>query len=197
MAHAPRPSFDGRLVFVPHENGNLITELSARSGRILRSLAPGDTAAGQPSEVLPTRDGETLYVSMRNEGKIKSIDGDRFVVTGHVAVGTQPESLILTPDEGTLIVSLRGTPAQLALVDTDTFTFQGTIVTGGPGTFGDLAVPSPDGQFVYSTFDAGIAGQGGVAKVDLQRRTVTTWMYPGVGRPHGIYYSRTRLRGDD
>jgi hypothetical protein len=31
-----------------------------------------------------------------------------------VAVGPQPETLLLTPDGTTLVVSLRGTPAQLA-----------------------------------------------------------------------------------
>ena len=51
-----------------------------------------------------------LYVSMRDEGKIKTIDVDSFTVTGEVSVGvgSQPESLILTPDERILIVSLRG-----------------------------------------------------------------------------------------
>ena len=194
LAHAPRPSPDGRLVFVPHEVGNLVTKLSARTGRILGSVSPGATAAGAPSEVLPSHDGEVLYVSMRDEGKIKTIDVDSFSVTGEVTVGTQPESLILTPDERILIVSLRGSPARLAFVNTKQMRLITTIDIAGTGTFGDLAVGSPDGRYVYATFDAAAAGQGGVVKFDLWRRTLETWLYPTTGRPHGIYYSTIKFR---
>jgi len=200
MAHAPHPSPDGRFIFVPHEMGNLITKLSTRTGRILRSLSPGDTSGGQPSEVLSTRDGELLYVSMRNEGKVKTVDVDSFVVTGEVSLGAvdlQPESLILTRDERTLIVTLRGKPpARLALVNTRNLALRGTVDIGGAGTFGDLAVDSPDGRYVYATVDAGANGQGGVARVDLDRGKVETWLYPGIGRPHGIAYSTESLRID-
>ena len=41
LAHAPRPSPDGRLIFVPHEVGNLVTKLSARTGQFLASVSPG------------------------------------------------------------------------------------------------------------------------------------------------------------
>ena len=179
---------------MPHEVGNLVTKLSARTGRFLASVSPGATAAGAPSEVLPSHDGEVLYVSMRDEGKIKTIDVDSFSVTGEVTVGTQPESLILTPDERILIVSLRGSPARLAFVNTRQMRLITTIDIAGTGTFGDLAVGSPDGRYVYATFDAAAAGQGGVVKLDLWRRTLDTWLYPTTGRPHGIYYSTIKFR---
>jgi hypothetical protein len=111
------------------------------------------------------------------------------VIDEVVDVGAQPESLILTPDERTLIVSLRGTPAQLAFVNRRKASVERITIAEGP-TFGDLAVRSPDGRYVYATFDAGAAGQGGVAKVDVRKRSVVaSWPYPRVGRPHGIAYS--------
>ena len=65
-----------------------------------------------------------------------------------------------------------------------------TVAIGGDGTFGDLAAMSRDGRFVFATFDRGAGGTGGVAVVDVRRRTVVrTWDYPGTGRPHGIAYS--------
>jgi DNA-binding beta-propeller fold protein YncE len=117
------------------------------------------------------RDGETLFVSMRVEDTVRTIDLETFTVTGDVvAVGDQPESLILTPGERTLIVSLRGTPARLAFVDTDPFSLEQTL-------------------------DALASGQGGVAKVDVHKRIVVETMpYPGVGRPHGIAYVRGPTR---
>ena len=57
-------------------------------------------------------------------------------------------------------------------------------------TKGDLAVMTPDGRYVYATFDAGMTGTGGVAVVHVPTRSVVaTWPYPGIGRPHGIWYS--------
>ena len=71
----------------------------------------------------------------------------------------------------------------------------GTLQIAGAGTFGDLAVITGDGRYVYATFDAGTGGTGGVAVVDVRRRKVVdTWAYPGTGRPHGIWYSRRKLR---
>ena len=69
-------------------------------------------------------------------------------------------------------------------------TLLGTVQIGGAGTFGDLAVMSDDGRYVYATFDSGATGTGGVAVVDVgDRRVIATWTYPGTGRPHVIWYS--------
>jgi DNA-binding beta-propeller fold protein YncE len=189
-AHAPEPSPDDRFVFVPHEGQNLVTKVSRRTGIVRAEVNPGPAADSSPSEVLPTRDGRTLFVSMRVEDTVRTIDLDTFTVTGDVvAVGDQPESLILTPGERTLIVSLRGTPARLAIVETDPLSLEQTLDIAGTGTFGDLAIASPDGRFVYAVYDALAAGQGGVAKVNIRKRIVVETMpYPGVGRPHGIAY---------
>ncbi len=108
-----------------------------------------------------------------------------------ITVGDQPESVMLTPSERTLVVSSRGTPASLAFVDTKRAVLRGTVPIAGPGTFGNLAVISGDGRYVYATCDALAGGTGGVAVVDVRRRAVVkTWQYPGTGRPHGVWYSR-------
>ena len=185
-AHAPRPSVDGRFIFVPHEVGDELTALDAASGAILG----GVNAGSQPTEVLPAADGRRLFVAMRGEGRVKVYDLATAQVLGAVTVGTQPESMILTRDQRTLICSMRGTPAALGFVNAETLTLIGTVPLAGAGTFGDLAVPSPDGRFVYATFDAGVSGTGGVAVVDAASgQRVGSWTYPGVGRVHGIAYS--------
>ena len=121
---------------------------------------------------------------------MKRIKIGRNAVTASIPVGVQPESLMLTPSERTLVVSLRGTPAAVAFVDTATLALERLVQIGGPGTFGDLAVMTPDGRYVYATFDAGTGGTGGVAVIHVPtRRVVATWPYPGTGRPHGIWYS--------
>ena len=88
-----------------------------------------------------------------------------------VAVGVQPESVMLaSPDDRTLIVSLRGGPATLAFVDTVGLEVDSSVQIGGVGTFGDLAVISRNGRFVYATFDGTAAGKGGMAVVDVDSR---------------------------
>ena len=190
-SHGPHPSLDGETVYVAHDTGDELTGVNAESGEIEFSIAPIPRA----EEAIETRVGNLLWVSSRGDGTVKRIDLETHTITGSVAVGVQPESLMLTPNEKTLIVSLRGSPATLAFVDTTTLQLLGTVPIGGPGTFGDLAVITNDGRHVYATFDSGASGIGGVAAVDVRRREViATWAYPGTGRPHGVWFSKQRLR---
>jgi hypothetical protein len=71
---------------------------------------------------------------------VKRIDLDAKTITASIPVGVQRESVMLTPSERTLVASLRGTPATVALVDTVNLKPLGTVQIGGAGTFGDLGV---------------------------------------------------------
>ena len=117
-------------------------------------------------------------------------------VTHSIPVGSQPESMMLTPNERTLVVSLRGAPASLAFVDTRTLTAFPLVRLGPEDTStGDLAVMTQNGHFVYATYDNNIAGTGGVAVVDVRtREVVDRWHYPTTGRPHGLWYSKRTPR---
>jgi YVTN family beta-propeller protein len=190
-AHGPYPSRDGRRIFLAHDVGDELTAVNVLTGAIELSVKPILRA----EEAIETRAGKLLWVSSRGDGTVKRIDLETNTVTGAVPVGVQPESVMLTPSELTLAVSLRGTPATLAFVDTASLLLDAAVPLAGPGTFGDLAVMTQDGRYVYATFDAGAAGTGGVTVVDTRtRQVVATWAYPGTGRPHGIWYSKTKLR---
>ena len=184
--HGPYPSRDGQTVYMAHDTGDELTAIDTPTGTIDFSVAPIVRA----EEVIPTRSGTFLWVSSRGDGTVKRIKIGRNAITASIPVGVQPESVMLTPSERTLVVSLRGTPAALAFVNTVSASFEGTLPIGGTGTAGDLAVMTPDGRYVFATFDAGIPGTGGVAVVHVPTRTVvSTWLYPGTGRPHGVWYS--------
>lgn len=190
-SHAPHPSIEGEKVYVAHDLGDEVTGIDAETGHIDFSITPILRA----EEAIATRCGNQLWVSSRGDGTVKRIDLATNTVTGSVAVGVQPESVMLTPSERTLVVSMRGSPATLAFVDTVNLSLIGTLQIGGAGTFGDLAVMTRDGRYVYATFDASTSGTGGVAVVHVRtRKVVATWAYPGTGRPHGIWYSRKKLR---
>jgi DNA-binding beta-propeller fold protein YncE len=190
-SHAPHPSLDGETVYVAHDLGDEVTGVDVESGDIEFTVEPILRA----EEAIATRFGNFLWVSSRGDGTVKRVDLDTREITASVPVGVQPESMMLTPSERTLVVSMRGSPAALAFVDTVTLALRGTVQIGGAGTFGDLAVITQDGRHVYATFDAGAAGTGGVAVVDVRRReVVATWAYPGTGRPHGIWFSKKKAR---
>ena len=189
-SHGPHPSFDGKHIYVAHDTGNEIAGLDVLTGSITLSIG-GIPRAEEP---VATRFGDILWVSSRGDGTVKRIDLATKEIKS-VPVGVQPESMLLTPSERTLVVSLRGSPAALAFVDTDALEASGPVPIGGSDTAGDLAVMTNDGQYVYATFDRGMTGKGGIAVVDVQTRTVVqTWEYPGLGRPHGIWYSRKKVR---
>jgi DNA-binding beta-propeller fold protein YncE len=193
-SHGPRPSVDGKTLYVAHDTGNELTAIDTGTGQISLSVTPIPRA----EEAIPTRDGHVIWVSARGDGTVKRIDLNTInpgpPIIDSVPIGVQPESVMLTPEERTLVASLRGSPASLAFVDTVTLDAK-TLPIAGTGTFGDLAVMTPDGRFVYATFDAGATGAGGVAVVDVRARTVVdTWAYPGTGRPHGIWYTTRKAK---
>jgi len=188
-ARAHGPYLLGDTIYVAHETGNEVTGIDADTGAIEFTVG----GIIQPTEVLPDRHSGRLYVSARGEGKVKVLDLQTHAIIHEIAVGTQPETLLLTRDRKTLIVSLRGTPARLAFVDTRSLTVTDTVDLAGAGSFGDLAAMSRNGRLVYATFDRGATGVGGVAVVDIRRRTVIdTWDYPDVGRLHGVAFSPDR-----
>ena len=184
--HGPRPSPDGQTVYIAHAIGNDMTAIDGPTGT--RDFSVGSIPRAE--EVIASRFGTFLWLSSRGDSTMKRVKIGRNAVTASIPVGVQPESVMLTPSERTLVVSMRGTPAALAFVDTTTLSLERVVQIGGSGTFGDLAVMTPDGRQVDATFDAGPTGRGGVAVVHVPTRAlVATWPYPANGRPHGIWYS--------
>src|SRR5260221_161178 len=136
-----------------------VARLDAGTGALLCNTMVG----ADPSEVLVTPNGRTGYVSVRRENKVKelALGGDCPVLTGREAViGTMPDTLQLTNDGQTLVVTLRGTPAQISLMDTETFTVQLVGIPGHSTTrhnrlsanakYTLLAVKSPAGLAVVN-----------------------------------------------
>jgi DNA-binding beta-propeller fold protein YncE len=197
-SHAMSPTLEGDKLYVAHDTGNEVTAVDLETGAI-EFTVPNIPRA---EEVIPSRSADVLWVSSRGSNSVKRIDllsplSPENPVS--VPVGVQPESIMLTPDERTLVISLRGTPASLGFIDTETVGTSSPAVqvvpVAGPGSAGDLAVMTPNGHFVFATYDKGTSGIGGVVVVDVRtREVVNSWEYPGTGRPHGIWYSRKAAR---
>jgi DNA-binding beta-propeller fold protein YncE len=161
-----------------------VAKLDARTGALKCNVGVG----ADPSEILIAPGGRVGYVSVRREDKIKELDlrGRCPVLTGREAViGTQPDTLQLTPDRRTLVVTLRGTPAQISLMDTRTFAVRKVGIPGHTTTGHHWL--SPRGRFTYVAAES----PGSLVVVDNRTGTVVAdYPYPGGPRPHGVYAER-------
>jgi DNA-binding beta-propeller fold protein YncE len=168
-----------------------VAKLNAVTGALLCNTLVG----ADPSEVLVTPDGRMGYVSVRRENLVKELDltGSCPVLTGRQApVGTQPDTLQLTPDGQTLVVTLRGTPAQISFVDVRTFDVR-IITIPGHTTTGHHWL-SANGKFTF----VAVENPAGVAVIDnTTGSTLDVYPYPnppGGTRAHGVFYVPARSR---
>ena len=190
-SHGLFASREDDKLFVAHDTGNALSVVDLETG-VIDFAIPGIVRAEEP---IQTRFGNSVWVSARGENSVKLFDLDTQTLTASIPIeGAQPESVMLTPSERTLAVTLRGSPAALAFVDAVNLESLGSVVFPLDGlTFGDLAVMTNDGHYVYATYDRGIPGSGGVAVIDVRRRAfVDSFEYPSVGRPHGIAITKRR-----
>jgi YVTN family beta-propeller protein len=161
-----------------------VAHIDARSGQLLCNTEVGI----DPSEILVRPSGRWGYVSVRGENKIKELDlrGRCPQLTGREAViGTQPDTLQLT--RHTLVVTLRGNPAQISLLDTRSFVVQlvnipGHTTTGHhwlsrTGRFSFVAVESPAGVAV-------VDNRSGAVVADHPYPSP-----PGGNRAHGVFFA--------
>ena len=88
LAHAPRPSPDGRLIFVPHEVGNLVTKLSARTGRTSwRASAPARRRPARRAKCSRPATGKCSMSRCATKGRSRRSTSTASRVTGEVTVG--------------------------------------------------------------------------------------------------------------
>jgi DNA-binding beta-propeller fold protein YncE len=170
------------------------SKLDARTGELIWEHVVGN----RPSEILLTPDDKIAYVSVRNEDVIKVFDvgGAAPVQIGTAEAKVMPDTLSLTPDKKTLVVGLRGIPARMALIDTDTLATQYVTLTGR--TTGHQWL-SPNGKYTFIALEGPgtpAGAGGGVAVVDNEaREQIAFYAYPnGLPLPHGAFYEPQELR---
>jgi DNA-binding beta-propeller fold protein YncE len=165
----------------PVQNGpGTFSKIKVRTGDIVWEHGVGN----RPSEVLV--DHDVAYVSVRFDNVIRAYDisGDEPVLIGTAEANFSPDTLSLTNDRDTLIVGLRGTPARMAFIDTETFATQYLSL---PGTTTGHQWLSRNGKITFIALEG---TPGKVAVVNNETRSlITTYDYPnGRTRPHGVFY---------
>jgi hypothetical protein len=119
---------------------------------------------------------------------VRIVDLQGHLVTGNLSLGsnTLPDTLQLSANGKLLTVGLRGTPAQVAVIDTTTFHYD-IVTIGGPGTIAGHQLTSPNGQFTFAAFEGPGAG---VAVIDHQQGNAIVQTLDYQGRPHGVDFVR-------
>jgi DNA-binding beta-propeller fold protein YncE len=180
-SHAGVFSPDGRTVYVANDVVNELSAVDPLTGELLWTMTVPNA-----HEIAVTRNGKIAYVSCRGGNALRVVDLGRHEIVRTIALGPGPDSLQLSANEKLLTVGLRGTPAQLAVVDTETFDYD-IVTIGGTGTIAGHQWTSPNGHFTFAAFEGPGAG---VAVIDHRRgdALVETHDYPG--RPHGVDFAR-------
>ena len=189
--HAVFISRDGKDLYATNTRSDRtqvgdVAHIDASSGERICNTEVGI----DPSEIIVAPNGESGYVSVRGENKVKELDlrGDCPLLTGREAVvGTQPDTLQLTGDGDRLVVTLRGTPAQISLLDTHSFAVQPVSIPGHTTTGHHWL--SQNGEFSF----VAVENPGGLAVVDNDTgQVVADYPYPnppGGNRPHGVFFA--------
>jgi len=180
-SHAGVFSHDGHVVYVANDIVNELAAVDPLTGELLWTMTVPNA-----HELAVTHDGKTAYVSCRGGNALRVVDLERRAIVDAIALGPAPDTLRLSANEKLLTVGLRGTPAQVAIVDTETLAYH-VVTIGGAGTIAGHQWTSKNGHFTFAAF----GGPGaGVAVIDhrLDDAVVDRLDYPG--RPHGVDFAR-------
>ena len=140
-------------------------------------------------ELAVTHDGKTAYVSRRSANRLAVIDLENQTFQDVLTLAL-PDTLRLTANEKLLTVGLRTSPAQLAVVDTETFAFE-PVTLSAPGETTTIAGhqwTSRDGGYTFAAFEGG--ANPGIAVIDHRGGNSIVQRLSYSGRPHGIDRAR-------
>jgi DNA-binding beta-propeller fold protein YncE len=181
--HAGVFSHDGRTLYLANEGANEVTALDPLTGYVLwRMTVPA------AHELAVTHDGKHAFVSRRTANRLAVINLEDQTFEDVLALGL-PDTLELSADEKLLTVGLRTSPAQIAVVDTESFSYALVNLSplGGGNTIAGHQWTSPNGLLTFAAFEGGTSP--GVAVIDHRgNRILRTLPYPG--RPHGVDRAR-------
>jgi DNA-binding beta-propeller fold protein YncE len=180
-SHAGVFSHDGRTLYVANDVVNEVSAVNPLTGELLWTMNVPNA-----HELVVKHDGKTAYVSCRGGNTLRVIDLERHEIVRTIALGPAPDTLRLSANEKLLTVGLRGTPATVAVIDTETLTSD-FVTIGGAGTIAGHQWTSANGHFTFAAFEGPGAG---VAVIDHEQANavVETLDYPG--RPHGVDFAR-------
>ena len=182
--HAAVFSPDGNTIYLASDASNEVIAMDPRSGYVFwRMTVPS------AHELAVTHNGKTAYVSRRSANRLAVIDLENQTFQDVLTLGL-PDTLRLTANGKLLTVGLRTSPAQLAVVDTETFAFE-LVTLSAPGETTTIAGhqwTSRGGRYTFAAFEGG--ANPGIAVIDHGGDNVIVQRLSYAGRPHGVDHAR-------
>jgi YVTN family beta-propeller protein len=161
---SPRAAQAPPLVYVPNSKDGTVTEIDARSYRVLRTFPTG----ALPQHVVPSYDLTTLWVANNLGGTLTPIDP----ATGREGASVQvddPYNLYFTPD-GRFAIVVAERRRRLDFRDAHSMALVQSLPVACRGV--DHMEFTADGRFAVATCE--FSGQ--LVKVDLDRRAVVGYL---------------------
>jgi outer membrane protein assembly factor BamB len=180
--HAAVFSKDGNTLYLASDASNEIIALDPRTGSVSwRMTVPA------AHELAVTHDGKHAFVSRRTANKVAIINLEDQTFEDVLTLSL-PDTLKLSANEKLLTVGLRISPAQMAVIDTETFAYELVNLSPGGATIAGHQWTSPSGRYTFASFEGGTSP--GVAVIDHRggNQVIQTFPYPG--RPHGVDRAR-------
>ena len=187
MPHGSRVSSDGKRHYSTCMMSDQLVESSVVDMRVERrmvltggkeqvipadrSSASMDMASGEickPTWVLLSPDDTHIYVPCNGRGDVLEIDAESMEVLRRFPTGAGPYNADITPDGGTLIVTLKGSQA-VAIFDLETGQ-ETRIKTTQPLTHG-VSI-TPDGRFAFVSNESVGATRGTVDVIEIAARQI-------------------------
>ena len=188
--HAGVFSKDGNTLYLANEGANEVDAIDPLTGTVFwRIPVPAI------HELVVTHDGKYAYGSRRTANKLAIIDFEHQTYQDVLTLSL-PDTLRLSANEKLLTVGLRSSPAQLAVVNTDTLQVElvNLSPSGGAGSVAGHQWTAPNGRYTFAAFERGT--RPGVAVIDhTTNEVIRTLDYPGAlvspfGGPHGVDRAR-------
>ena len=172
---------DGHVVYVANEVVDELSALDPLTGARLWSMS-----VPKAHELIVTHNGKTAYVAGRTANVLYVIDLERQDITRTIPLGPMPDTLRLSANQKLLTVGLRGAPAQVAVIDTETFDIH-VVTIGGATTVAGHQWTSANGHFTFAAFEGPGAG---LAVIDHEHSDAVVQTLGYAGRPHGVTFAR-------
>jgi len=179
--HAAVFSNDGYTLYLADEGANELVAMDPRSGNVMwRMTIPSI------HELAITHNEKIAYVTRRGANQLAIVDLEEHTTYTDILPLGLPDTLQLSANEKMLTVGLRTSPAQIAVVDTDSMQFRLVTlsVAGETTTVGGHQWTSPSGRFTFASFEGG--AHPGLAVIDHKAGDVVVQRLDYAGRPHGV-----------
>ena len=181
--HAAVFSKDGNTLYLASDASNEVIALDPRTGYVFwRMTVPA------AHELVVTHDGKHAFVSRRTANKLAIINLEDQTFEDVLTLSL-PDTLKLSANEKLLTVGLRISPAQVAVIDTQTFAYElVNLSPQGGATIAGHQWTSSSGRYTFAAFEGGTGP--GVAVIDHRAGNQVIQTFPYPGRPHGVDRAR-------